>query len=177
MVVDLSSVDAVRAYVQGHASQGLEHVTDLLRGDRDAMMALIGDLTQEEADTRIDNGVEFSVSMALQHLNASFERSQKRIWTLSNGQPWVNTGGGGAGGLPEVFEPDFSKVREKFLEGSNDVLAILEQADTSIPSDITASHVLYGPFTWLEWAVYSHHVHGSDHVQQIARIKGVLREK
>ena len=176
MVVDLNNENAVRAYVAEHASRGLDHVIDLLRAERDAMMELIGDLTQVEADARIDNGAEYSISMVLQHLNQSFERSQRRIWTLSNGQPYVNTGsGGGPGGLPEVFDGNFDRVRRTFLDGTNGVLEVLEHADPTQPSDITAPHAQYGHFTWLQWATYSHHVHTSDHVQQVGRIKGVLR--
>ena len=176
MVVDLSSVDAVRAYTKSHAEQGLDYVTEVVRNDRQAMIDLIGDLTQQEADERIDDGAEYSVSMVLQHLNGSFERSTRRIWTLSQGQPFHGSPGTPqGGGLPDELEPDFTKVRDRFIEGSQDVLTVLEQADPATPSDITAPHVLYGAFNWLEWAIYSHHVHASDHIQQIRRIKGVLR--
>ncbi len=176
MVVDLNNVDAVRAYVAEQAALGLDHVTELVRHERDAMMDLIGDLTQDEAEARIDSGAEYSISMVLQHLNQSFERSQRRLWTLSQGQPYVNTGsGGGAGGLPEVLDTNFDRVRRAFLDGMNGVLLVLEQADPTMPSDITAPHALYGRFTWLQWATYSHHAHTSDHVQQVRRIKGVLR--
>jgi hypothetical protein len=177
MVVDLNDNDAVVRYTREHASMGLAHVTELVRAERDAMMALIGDLTLAEADERIDNGAEYSISMVLQHLNQSFERSQKRIWTLSQGQPFVNTGGGGgAGGLPQVLDTDFDRVRRRFLDGMNAILEVLEQADESMPSDITAPHPVYGRFNWLEWACYSHHVHTSDHVEQVQRIKSVLRK-
>lgn len=96
MVVDINDTDAVVRYTREHASMGLEHVTALVRGERDAMMALIGDLTQDEADARIDNGAEYSISMILQHLNMSFERSINRIRSLSQGKPHVLTGAGGS---------------------------------------------------------------------------------
>jgi hypothetical protein len=176
MVVDINDTDAVVRYTREHASMGLAHVTLLVRGERDAMMALIGDLTQQEADERIDNGAEYSMSMIIQHLNQSFDRSQQRIEALSQGRPHILTGaGGGPGGLPQELDPDFTRVRQRFLDGENAIVAALEAADPSAPTDITAPHVQYGNFNWLEWASYSHHVHTSDHVAQVRRIKSVLR--
>jgi hypothetical protein len=176
VVVDINDTDAVVRYTREHASMGLEHVTALVRGERDAMMMLINDLTQDEADTRIDSGAEYSVSMILQHLNMSFERSIRRIRSLSEGQPHILTGAGGVGGaLPEQLDANFDNVRQRFLEGEDAVLDLLEATDPNTKSDVTAPHAVYGPFTWLEWATYSHHVHTSDHVAQVRRIKGVLR--
>ena len=37
--------------------------------------------------------------------------------------------------------------------------------------DLTADHAEYGPFNWLEWAVYSHHVHTHDHVGHVAELR------
>jgi hypothetical protein len=176
MVVDINDTDAVVRYTREHASMGLAHVTQLVRGERDAMMALIGDLTQQEAEERIDNGAEYSVSMIIQHLNQSFDRSQQRIVALSQGRPHILTGGGaGAGGLPLELDPDFAHVRQRFLDGENAIIALLETVEPSAPTAITAPHVQYGDFNWLEWACYSHHVHTSDHVAQVRRIKSVLR--
>jgi hypothetical protein len=179
MVVDLNDRDAVVAYVRLQASRGLHHVTHLVRDERDAMIALLDQITDDEARMRISDD-EYSVSEVLQHLNLSFERSQIRLWTLSQGQPFVNTGSltpVAPGGLPEVVERDYAEVRRQFEEGEQGVITILEQADTNNPSEITASHAQYGPFNWLEWAVYSHFVHTSDHTKQVARIVDVLKSR
>jgi hypothetical protein len=176
MVVDLNDTLAVQTYVREQAAKGRDHVIGLVRGDREAMVALISDLTQEEGDTRINDGEEYSVSMILQHLNMSFARSQQRIRELASGIQFVAPAGSGqAGGLPEVFDDDFDRVRQVFIDGEDGVLAVLEAAPPDSPTDLTAPHAQYGPFNWLEWAAYSHHAHTSDHVQQIAKIRAVLR--
>jgi hypothetical protein len=176
MVVDLNDTLAVQTYVREQAGKGRDHVIALVRGDRDAMAALIGDLTQAEADIRLDEGEEYSVSMILQHLNTSFARSQQRIRELASGIQFVAPPGSGqAGGLPEVFDDDFDRVRQVFIDGEDGVLAVLEAASPDSPTNLTAPHAQYGPFNWLEWAAYSHHAHTSDHVQQIAKIRAVLR--
>ncbi|MGE0059382.1 MAG: hypothetical protein AB7P33_08775 [Dehalococcoidia bacterium] len=176
MVVDLNDSDAVLRYTREHAAMGLEHVTQLVRGEYEAMMALIGDLTQDEADTRINDGEEYSVSMIIQHLNQSFARSEQRLRELSTGIQFVAPPGSGrGGGLPEVLDTDFNRVRQAFVDGEESVLKVLDAADPAAPLTLTAPHAQYGPYNWLEWAVYSHHVHTSDHTHQIAKIKAALR--
>ena len=55
--------------------------------------------------------------------------------------------------------------------------AALDKADPSVGLDLTTNHAQYGPFNWLEWALYSHHVHPHDHVGQIEEIKRALDER
>jgi hypothetical protein len=176
MVVDLNDTDAVVRYVREHAAQGRDHVIELVRGERDAMAALIGDLTPEEADMRINGGEEYSVSMILQHLNLSFPRSRRRISDLAAGIQFVTPAGSGrGGGLPDVLDTDFDRVRRTFIEGQDSIIEVLEATAADSPTNLTAPHAQYGPYNWLEWALYSHHVHTSDHTQQVAKIKAVLR--
>lgn len=177
MVVDLNDAVAVVDYTRAEAAKGLEHVTTLVQGERDAMIALIDDLTEYEAEQRINDGEEFSVVMILQHLNNSFDRSRQRLATLIGGEPFVPAPGqaGVAGGLPEEAEPSFDRLRDAFRNGSDAVVDILLQADPATPTTATSDHAQYGPFNWLEWAVYSHHVHTSDHVHQVRKIRDALR--
>jgi hypothetical protein len=176
MVVDLNDTLAVQTYVREQAAKGRDHVIGLVRGDRDAMMALIDDLTPEEADTRIDGGEEYSVSMIIQHLNLSLARSRQRIRELASGIQFVTPPGSGrGGGLPEVLDDDFDRVRGIFRDGEDGILTVLEATAPDSPTVLTAPHAQYGPFNWLQWAAYSHHAHTSDHVHQIAKIKAVLR--
>ena len=177
LVVDLNDRDAVVEYVRRQAAQGLVRVIDLVRTERDAMLALLDELREGEADVRIDDE-EYSVSMILQHLNTSFARSEERLRTLSVGRPWVNTGPPALpGGLPEVFETDFARVRQDFEHGEDAILSVLETRDPSNKPEATARHAQYVEFNDLEWAVYSHHVHTADHVRQVRHILDVIRTR
>ena len=55
------------------------------------------------------------------------------------------------------------------------ILDVLDAADENIGRDLKATHVDYGEFDWLEWAVYSHHVHTSDHIGQLREARSRLR--
>lgn len=175
MVVRLDEgTDAVRAYVAEQAAQGLEHVTKLVRDDRDAMIAMIGDLTEDEA--RLKPGAdEFSVKDVLEHLNPSFAGSEARLRSLSQGQPFVWSGPPArSGGLPVAPADSYAAVRDEFIAGENAIVAVLEAASPDAPTSLTADHADYGPFNWLEWATYSHHVHTSDHIGQVRALRQLI---
>jgi len=166
--------DAIRAYVEQEASRGLAHVRALVWGEWEAMAALVADLSEHEADFKPAPG-EFSVADALEHLNLSFERSQARLAALSSGEPFVWTGPThGPGSLPEAAAASFAVVLNRFLEGMAGVITILEGAEPGRGLDRTADHAQFGPFNWLEWAVYSHHVHTHDHVAQVGALRRAI---
>lgn len=172
MVVDLNNRDAVRAFVREQASLGRDHVIRLIRADRDAMLGMISDLSEEEASYRpsVD---EYSVTEVLQHLNSSFARSIERLSALSSGKPWLNTSmpAQGPGGILPGLPTCWDEVRRYFVDGEDGVLALLSTADGTTGLDLTANHAAYGTFNWLEWAVYSHHAHTSDHIAQVRRLR------
>ena len=135
------------------------------------MAALIADLSEDEANFKPAPD-EFSVSEVLQHLNSSFPRSPERIRTLASGKPYRYEGARPlSGGIAEVERLPFEEVRRRFLAGEDEVLAILDAANPTIGLELTAEHNEFGPFNWLEWAVYSHHVHTHDHVGQVSRLR------
>lgn len=178
MVVDLNNRDLVVAYVREQASRGLAHVTALVRADRDDLVAMIADLSADEASFSPAAG-EFSTTQVLQHLNASFERSIDRLATLSSGRPWLLTGAAPvAGSLPDGLHAAWDEVRRYFIEGEDRVLAVLNSADSAKGLELTADHAAYGPFNWLQWAAYSHHAHANDHVEQVRRLREeILRRR
>jgi hypothetical protein len=177
MVVKLDAGrDAVRAYVSEQAARGVAHVTSLVRADREAMAALIEDLGEADASFK-PRPDEYSVLEVLQHLNGSFVRSHPRLRALSSGEPFRLDGPPpSAGGIPDEAPTSFEEVRRYFLAGEDEVLAILGGATPDARLDTTAGHADYGPFNWLEWAVYSHHVHTHDHVGQVERIRAALTQ-
>ncbi len=176
MVVDLNDEVGVVDYVRHEAKKGLEHAIDLVRNERDTMLELVRDISDYEAEQRINNGEEFSILMVLRHLNASFDRSRQRLAAMAGGEEFTPPASAGRGGtVPEEDESSLEEARTTFRNGSDAVVDILLQADPDAPTIVTASHAQYGSFNFIEWAVYSHHVHTSDHVQQVRRIKEALR--
>jgi hypothetical protein len=69
----------------------------------------------------------------------------------------------------------FSDLRRAYIDGMAGVLAVVRQADPQRGLDLAADHATFGPFNWLGWAVYSHHVHTHDHIGQIENIRKALR--
>ena len=172
MVVRLDAgSDAVRAYVAEQASLGLAHVTSLVRADGDAMREMLQQLSETAAEFKPAPD-EFSVVDILRHLNSSFPRSTQRLRALSSGRSFEYEGPRPRpGGIPDDASESFAELRQTFLDGEAEVLAILEAADATVGLDLTADHAEYGPFNWLEWAVYSHHVHTHDHVGHVAELR------
>lgn len=169
--------EAVRAYVREQAELGLEHVRALLRKDRDAMARLLQGLSEREAAFKPDAS-EFSILEVLQHLDGSFARSLDRLRTLSSGHPWSAAGGPvRPGSIPAEAPASFSEAKLQFLEGEEAVLAVLDAAEPSTGLDLTAPHASFGHFNWLEWAVYSHHVHLRDHIGQVTRLRRLIEER
>jgi hypothetical protein len=172
MVVKLTDgKHAVRAYVHGEAAQGLEHVLSLVTGDNDRVMGLIGDLTEEEGTTVTPADI-WTVADALRHMASSLDRSRNRLETMTGGREWVNPPV--AGGSTSVTETSFVELRRKYSDGMAAIIGVLSKADEKTGVELTADHAEYGPFTWLEWAVYSHHVHTHDHVGQLEAIRKAL---
>ena len=169
--------EAVRAYVREQASRGLQHVRSLVRADLEEVLRLIEGLDEEQAAFSPGQG-EFSVSQVIQHLNGSFQRSKQRLETLSSGRPWQNSGPGpGPGSIPEPAPASFAEAREEFRRGASNVLSVLDRADPEVGLELTAEHPTFGAFNWLEWAVYSHHVHTHDHIGQIRQIESALAHR
>ncbi len=167
--------DAVRAYVSGQSSQGLEHVVSLVTDDNNGILLLIGDLTEEEA-TRVTPADEWCVTDAMRHLAASLDRSRDRLEKLSSGQPFVPpASGAGPGSMGGAAYDSFSDLRRSYIDGMAAILDVLRHADPKRGLELTADHAQFGPFNWLEWAVYSHHVHTHDHVGQLSAIRAALR--
>lgn len=178
MVVDVNAPpQQVAAYVKAEAARGLEHARALVKGEGDAIIELIAGLGESDAAFSPAPG-EFSTAQVIQHLNGSFERSLDRLRTLIAGRPFVYDGPRiGPGSLPAEPPATFAETRDAFVKGMADVLALLGAADPAVGLDVTSDHVNYGPFNWLQWAVYSHHVHSHDHVLQLGAIKAALQER
>ncbi len=164
--------DAIRAYVSEHASHGLGHVIELVTDDNSRILALIGDLTEDEA-TAVTPADEWSIFDTMRHLSAGLDRSKARLKTLSAGRPFLATPMQ-AGQMGAEYA-SFSELRRVYIDGLAAILAVLRQADPAIGLELTAEHVAFGSFNWLEWAIYSHHVHTHDHVGQIENIRKALR--
>jgi hypothetical protein len=178
MVVRLDAGrEAIREYVRQQAGLGLNHVKAQIRADRDAIVAVAAGLSDDEANFRPSDD-EYSVLQVLQHLNGSFERSADRLSTLSSGRSWLNTGPApGPGNIPAYADSDYAEVYRHFVEGEDRILVILDQAGPGVGLNLTADHAQYGPFNWLEWAVYSHHVHTHDHVGQIEQLGAAIEAR
>jgi DinB superfamily len=175
MVVRLSEGrDAVQVYVNEHTSQGQAHVLDLMTEDHNLILRLIGDLTEDEAMT-VTPVDEWRVYDAVQHLSASLDRSRDRLQKLSTGQPFQPPQGVTSGGLGAAEYASFSDLRRAYIDGMAEILAVVRKANAAKYLDLTADHAEFGPFNWMGWALYSHHVHTQDHVGQIENIRKALR--
>jgi hypothetical protein len=173
MVVRLDEgKNAVRAYVSEQASQGLNHVRALVRLDFDTVVGLIEDLSENEGRMRPAPD-EWAISHVLAHLNASLPRSRDRLTTMSSGKEWMNQPVL-PGNQPEGRQPSFVELRQTYVDGMQTILQVLDNADQYEGSDLLAEHRDYGPFSWLEWAVYSHHVHAHDHIGQLEEIRRAI---
>ena len=170
--------DAVRAYIDENVAKGRDHVASLVAADIQKLMAMLDDLSEEEgrAVTPVD---EWSVFRAMQHLANSIERSRERLETLSSGQPYESpvipaSAGGEAGGAGTAEYAFFDELRSNYREGMKAILDVIETADPRRGLELTASHGEFGPFNWLQWSLYSHHVHTHDHLDQIAAIRAAV---
>jgi len=178
VVVDVNSApEQVSAYVKEHAARGLDHVKELVGGEGEAVLSLIAGVSENEAAYSPAAG-EFSISQVVQHLNGSIERGIERLKTLTSGRPFVYEGPRiGPGSIPPDAPKTFAAARDAFAKGVDAVMAVLDAADPKVGLDLTSEHATFGPFNWLEWAVYSHHVHPHDHVLQIVKIKEALERR
>ena len=175
MVVRLTEGrDAIRAYVSEHAGRGRDHVVALVTADHHLILQLVADLTEEEAQT-VTPGEQWRVIDVMTHLAASLDRSQDRLQKLSAGQPFVPPAGVVPGGMGSAEYASFRDLRCRYIDGIADILAVLRRADPTQGLDLTAEHAQFGPFNWLGWALYSHHIHAHDHVGQIGKIREGLR--
>ena len=165
--------DAIQAYVQAQTAQGLPHVLDLVTKDNLAVVSLIADLTEDEGMTVTPVDI-WRVYDVMKHMSASLDRSYNRLETLTSGRPFVNPTvvPGSFGG---VEYESFRELRSAYIDAMADIIAVLRRADPSRGLDLTAEHAQYGPFNWLGWATYSHHVHTHDHIGQLTNIVQALR--
>jgi hypothetical protein len=167
--------EAVRDYVAHQAARGLAHVLDLVTGDHERIVALTAGLDETQATTPIgDDG--WSIRTVVSHLAASIDRSRTRIAAMSSGQRFVNPPV--AAGQPGSADgTSFVALRNAYDAGMRSIIDILRGADERVGLGLTASHATYGPWNWLEWAVYSHHVHTHDHVRQLEEMRRALRSR
>ena len=173
MVVRLTDGrEAVRAYVSKHASRGLDHVIELVTGDNNRILTLIGDLTEDEGMT-VTPADEWRVYDALRHMTASLDRSKSRIEALAAGRAFENPPG--APGQMGAEYASFTALRSAYIDGMAEILGVLRKADGTRNLNGASEHVSFGPFNWLEWSLYSHHVHTHDHIGQIENIRRALR--
>ena len=160
---------AIRAYLELHTAQGQDHVLDLITEDNNHILRLIGDLTEKEAETVTDVD-EWRVFDALQHMNSSLDRSRGRLQKLSTGQAFVPPATGvTSGGVGSAEYASFSDLRRPYIDGMGDILSVIRAVDPSQGFEVAADHGQYGPFNWMEGALYSHHVHMHDHVVRSKR--------
>ena len=176
MVVRLDEGEAaIRAYLELHTAQGKAHVLDLITEDNNEILRLVADLTEDEAMT-VTPVDEWRVFDAMQHLTSSLDRSRDRLQKLSSGQPFVPPATGvTSGGIGSAEYASFSDLRRSYIDGMADILAVIRAADAAKGFEMTSDHGQYGPFNWMEWALYSHHIHTHDHVGQIEAIRSALR--
>ena len=137
------------------------------------MVRLIADLTEDEGMT-VTPVDEWRAYDVLKHLSASLDRSLHRLDLLSSGRPFENpvVQPGSSG---DVEYESFRALRAAYIDGMADIIAVLRRADGNTGLVFTADHAQFGTFNWLEWAVYSHHVHTHDHIGQLTNIAQALR--
>lgn len=172
MVVRLDAgKDAVRAYVAEQVSKGLPHVRSLIAADRDSIVAAIDGLSEEEG-TRVTLEGEWTPAQVLAHLNSGLPRGLSRLQALSAGREWNNPPP--MGGQGSDTQASFEDLRRDYIQGMQAILDVLDKAEESVGRNLTSEHATLGPFDWVEWAVYSHHVHTSDHIGQLAEARARL---
>ena len=168
-----AGVDAVRAYVSAQARQGKAHVLALVTEDNFSILRLIGDLTEEEGMTVTPADIWRAYDV-MKHMSASLDRSLTRLSTLSSGRPFENPlvqpGSSGS-----VEYESFRALRSAYVDAMADIIGVVRGAGAGTGLELTANHAQYGPWNWLEWAVYSHHVHTHDHIGQLTNIVEALR--
>src|SRR5690606_4461709 len=112
----------------------------------------------------------------LAHLNRNLPRSLARLQALSSGREWLNP--------PPMGEMDsdrpIEELRREYIDGMQANIGSLDQADETGGLALRVDHADPGDYDWLEWALYSHHVHTSDHIGQLrearARIRGATTQ-
>jgi hypothetical protein len=155
-------------------AKGLPHVLEMVGADNNRVLALIGDLTEDEA-MRVTPADEWRVYDVMKHLSASLDRSRSRLETMTAGRPFEPPPGVLGGSLGSAEYESFSDLRRAYIDGMADILAVLRHADPNRGLDLLSEHATFGAFNWLGWALYSHHVHTHDHIGQIENIKASLR--
>lgn len=161
----------VRAYVKENAAQGPDHVISLARAEWQRLGALISDIGEEEATARPIPD-EWSITEVLRHLTLSHSGNIDRIASMSKGEAFVGPPPV-PGALPANPPATFAELRRNFLDLIERAVDVIEKADPEAHLDLTADHVAFGAYTWLEWATHMH-VHARDHIGQIEKIKQAL---
>jgi hypothetical protein len=111
----------------------------------------------------------------MRHMSASLDRSKSRLETLSAGKTWQSQAPVLPGNMGGADYASFHELRSAYIDGMADIIAVLRRADESKGLSLTVDHAQFGPFNWLEWSIYSHHVHTHDHIGQLTKIAEALR--
>jgi hypothetical protein len=163
--------DGVQAYVAAEVAKGFAHVYAAAVQDNKDVIALIGDLTEEEGMTvtPVDIWRAYDV---MKHMTLTVQRSQIRFEALLQAEDFVS---------PPPVDPasvdfgSFAALRSAYIDGIADVLAMLRAADQSFGLEATSTHPVFGTYNWQGWTVFSHHVHTHDHIGQLTKIVEALR--
>jgi DinB superfamily len=173
MVVSLhAGRDAVRAYVQEQAAQGLDHIITIVTADNDRVLGLVDGFSEEAALNAPGEG-EWSAFQVMRHLASSIDRSHTRLASLSAGRPFDNPPSG-VGQLSDREYASFDELRQSYRDGMGQILDVLQAADPNRGLELTADHAMFGSFNWPQWVVYSHHVHTHDHIGQLEALNRLV---
>jgi hypothetical protein len=163
--------DAVQAYVAAEIAKGWPHVLETATGDNRDVIALIGDLTEDEGMTVTPVDI-WRVYDVMKHMTLTMERSQVRFESLMAGKDFAAP----PPPAPESIDyGPFTSLRSRYIDGTADLLATLRAADGSKHLEATSTHPVFGTYNWQGWTVFSHHVHTHDHIGQLTKIVEALR--
>jgi len=163
--------DGVQAYVAAELARGFPHVYETAVQDNRDVIALIGDLTEDEGMTVTPVDI-WRVYDVMRHMTLTVQRSQIRFESLLEGKDFVS---------PPPVDPasidfgSFTALRSAYIDGMADVLATLRAADPALALGATSTHPVFGTYSWQGWTVFSHHVHTHDHIGQLTKIVEALR--
>lgn len=163
--------DAIQAYAAAEIARGWPRVLETVHKDNRDVIALIGDLTEEEG-TRVTPVDIWSAYDVMKHMTLTMERSHVRFESLLAGKDFVPPP------MPDPATVDygsFTDLRSRYINGTADLLATVRAADPTKALDATSTHPVFGTFNWQGWTVFSHHIHAHDHIGQLTKIVEALR--
>ena len=163
--------DPVQAYVAAEVAKGWAHVLETATRDNREVIALIGDLTEDEGMTvtPVDIWRAYDV---MKHMALTMERSHVRFDALLAGKdfaapPPVDSA--------SIEYGSWTELRSRYIDGTANLLATLRAVDPTRHLEATSTHPVFGTYNWQGWTVFSHHVHAHDHIGQLGNIVGALR--